>query len=357
MRILIDVMSGDNAPLELLRGAVLAAAEYPQISIAVVGTEDLIYEIAEANDIDLEGIEIIPSTSVIEMEDKALSVVRDKKDSSMSVGLHALAAGEGDAFVSAGNTGALLAGATLLVRRIRGIRRAGIASILPFPNPVLLMDCGANLEVTPENIEQFAYMGSLYMKRLYGLSEPRVGLLNNGTEYNKGLPLQVASYERLSHSELNFVGNVEGKTLPFNSCDVAVTDGFTGNLVLKVIEGMGKFFGSLLKDFFHSSLTTKISGLMVQNRLSAVKKNLDASEHGGAPLLGIAKPVIKAHGSSDANAIKNAVHQAMTFVSTEINYDIAEWAAEFEKREQEAEFAEAREERQEAAEVTQDENK
>ena len=194
---------------------------------------------------------MIPSTSVIEMEDKALSVVRDKKDSSMSVGLHALAAGEGDAFVSAGNTGALLAGATLLVRRIRGIRRAGIASILPFPTPVLLMDCGANLEVTPENIEQFAYMGSLYMKRLYGLSEPRVGLLNNGTEYNKGLPLQVASYERLTAAPLNFVGNVEGKTLPFDTCDVAVTDGFTGNLVLKVIEGMGKFFGSLLKDFFH----------------------------------------------------------------------------------------------------------
>ncbi len=332
MRILIDVMSGDNAPLELLRGAVMAAAEYPSLTIAVVGSREIIRETAEADSLSLDGIEVIPSTSVIEMEDKALSVVRDKKDSSMSVGLQALAAGEGDAFVSAGNTGALLAGATLLVRRIRGIQRAGIASVLPFPTPVLLMDCGANLEVTPENLEQFAYMGSLYMEKLYALPSPRIGLLNNGTEYNKGLPLQVATYERLTRSGLNFVGNVEGKTIPLGSCDVVVTDGFTGNILLKVIEGMGKFFSGALKDLFHTNTTTKISGLLVRNRFGDFKKKLDPSEHGGAPLLGISKPVIKAHGSSDANAIKNAVHQAMTFVSTGINYDIATWAAEFEER-------------------------
>ncbi len=332
MRILIDVMSGDNAPLELLRGAVMAAAEYPNLSIAVVGTEEVIRETAEIDGLSLDGIEVVPSVSVVEMEDKALSVVRDKKDSSMSVGLHALAAGEGDAFVSAGNTGALLAGSTLLVRRIRGIHRAGIASVLPFPTPVLLMDCGANLEVSPEDLEQFAYMGSLYMEKLYGLPAPRVGLLNNGTEYNKGLPLQVATYERLTRSGLNFVGNIEGKTLPAGSCDVAVTDGFTGNLVLKVIEGMGKFFSGSLKELFHTNTTTKISGLLIRNKIGDFKKKFDASEHGGAPLLGISKPVIKAHGSSDANAIKHAVHQAMTFVNTGINYDIAEWAAEFEER-------------------------
>ena len=332
MRILIDVMSGDNAPLELLRGAVMAAAEYPNLSIAVIGNEDVIRETADADKLTLSNLDIIPSVSVIEMEDKALSVVRDKKDSSMSVGLHALANGEGDAFVSAGNTGALLAGATLLVRRIRGIHRAGIASVLPLSTPVLLMDCGANLEVTPENLEQFAYMGSLYMEKLYGLTSPRVGLINNGTEYNKGLPLQVATYERLTHSGLNFVGNVEGKTIPFGSCDVAVTDGFTGNILLKVIEGMGKFFGGALKDFFHTNATTLFSGLLVRNKLGDFKKKFDASEHGGAPLLGISKPVIKAHGSSDAKAIKNAVHQAMTFVNTGINYTIAEWAAAFEEK-------------------------
>ena len=332
MKIIIDVMSGDNAPLELIRGAVLAAAEYPQLSIGIVGQQDIIEDVAATDGLSLEGIDILPSASVIQMEDKALSVVRDKKDSSMSVGLHALAAGEADAFVSAGNTGALIAGATLLVRRIRGIHRAGIASVLPFPTPVLLMDCGANLEVTPENIEQFAFMGSLYMEKVYGLSKPRVGLINNGTEYNKGLPLQIAAYERLSRSELNFVGNVEGKTLPLGSCDVAVTDGFTGNIVLKLIEGMGKFFSGALKDLFHTNVTTKVSGLLIRNKIGDFKKKFDASEHGGAPLLGISKPVIKAHGSSDANAIKNAVHQAMTFVSTGINYDIAAWAEACEAR-------------------------
>ncbi|MBO7292312.1 MAG: phosphate acyltransferase PlsX [Clostridia bacterium] len=332
MRILIDVMSGDNAPLELLRGAVMAANEYPKLTIAVVGSEDVIRETAETDGLSLDGLEIIPSHSVIEMEDKALSVVRDKKDSSMSVGLHALASGEGDAFVSAGNTGALLAGATLLVRRIRGIQRAGIASVLPFPTPVLLMDCGANLEVTPENLEQFAYMGSLYMEKVYGIASPRVGLINNGTEYNKGLPLQVATYERLTRSGLNFIGNVEGKTIPFGSCDVAVTDGFSGNLVLKFMEGLAKFFSGALKDLFHTNATTKLSGLLIRGKIGDFKKKFDASEHGGAPLLGISKPVIKAHGSSDANAIKHAVHQAMTFVNTGINYDVAEWAAAFEEK-------------------------
>ena len=326
MRILIDVMSGDNAPLELIRGAVLAHTEYPQLSIGIVGQQEVIEDVAATEGLSLEGIDVLPSTSVIQMEDKALAVVREKKDSSMSVGLHALAAGEADAFVSAGNTGALIAGATLLVRRIRGIHRAGIASVLPFPTPVLLMDCGANLEVSPENLEQFAFMGSLYMEKVYGLAKPRVGLINNGTEYNKGLPLQIAAYERLSRSELNFVGNVEGKTLPLGSCDVAVTDGFTGNITLKLIEGMGKFFSAALKDLFHTNMTTLVSGLLIRSKIGDFKKKFDASEHGGAPLLGISKPVIKAHGSSDANAIKNAVHQAMTFISTGINYDIAAWA-------------------------------
>ena len=343
MRILIDVMSGDNAPLELIRGAVMAKAEYPTLDIAVVGTEETIREVAEADGLSLEEIEIVPSVSVIDMEDKALAVVREKKDSSMSIGLQTLAAGEADAFVSAGNTGALIAGATLLVRRIRGIRRAGIATILPFSPPLLLMDCGANLEVTPENLEQFAFMGSLYMEKIYGLASPRVGLINNGTEYNKGLPLQVATYERLMKSDVNFIGNVEGKALPFDACDVAVTDGFTGNLVLKVVEGMGKFFGAALKDFFHSTFTTKLSGLMIRNKMGGFKKQFDSSEHGGAPLLGISRPVIKAHGSSDAKAIKNAVHQAMNFVNTGINYDIAEWATAFEeKAKAEAAAAEAK---------------
>ncbi len=341
MKILIDVMSGDNAPHELLKGAVLAAAEYPSLEIAVVGNREIIETVAEELELSLDRLSILPSESVIEMEDRALSVVRDKKDSSMAVGLQALAAGEGDAFVSAGNTGALLAGATLIVRRIRGIRRAGIATILPYPTPVLLMDSGANLEVTSENLEQFAVMGSLYMEKIYGIHYPRIGQVNNGTEYTKGLPLQLEGFQRLSRSNLNFVGNVEGSALPFDVCDVAVTDGFTGNILLKTTEGLGKFFGRALKEFFYSTVTTKLSAMMIRKKLQDFKKTFDSSEHGGAPILGISKPVIKAHGSSDANAVKNAIRQAMTFVNTGINYDIAHWAEEFEAREKAEAEAEA----------------
>ncbi len=328
MRIIIDVMSGDNAPLELLKGAVMAAKEYRK-PIAVVGDSGVIQETAKENALSLDGIDIIHADSVIGMEDKPLSVIRDKSDSSMSVGLRMLEQGEGDAFVSAGNTGALLAGATLLVRRIKGIRRAAIGTVLPFATPVLLMDSGANLTVTPDNLEQFAYMGALYMEKCHAIHEPRIGLLNNGTEFNKGLPLQIETYQRLSqNAQINFVGNVEAKQLPFAPCDVILTDGFTGNILLKCTEGMGKFMMSVLKDTLMSSTSTKLAALAMKGKLQGLKKKFDASEYGGAPLLGISKPVIKAHGSSDARAIKNAVLQAITFISTGVNMDIARAAAE-----------------------------
>ena len=330
MKIIIDVMSGDNAPAELLRGASMAADEY-SADIVVVGNREIIEETAQKEGLSLEKLTVIHASEVIDMEDKALSVVREKKDSSMSVGLKMLAQGEGDAFVSAGNTGALLAGATLLVRRIKGIQRAAIATVVPFSSPLLLMDCGANLEITPENAEQFAIMGSLYMEKLYGIKNPRVGQLNNGTEYNKGLPLQVKAYELMSSSKnINFVGNVEAKSIPFSACDVLVTDGFSGNIVLKMIEGMGKFMFSELKSMFYSSFVAKLSAAVMKGKLRQLKSNFDASDHGGAPLLGISMPVIKAHGSSDARAIKNAVHQAIAFVNTGINRDIAKWVLETE---------------------------
>ena len=262
------------------------------------------------------------------MEDAPLSVIRDKSDSSMSVGLRLLEKGEGDAFVSAGNTGALLAGATLLVRRIKGIRRAAIATVLPFPKPILLMDAGANLVVTPDDLELFAYMGSYYMEKLHGISSPRVGLVNNGTEYNKGLPLQQEAYAKLKdNADLNFVGNIEGKEIPFSPCDVLLADGFTGNIILKYTEGMGKFLLSTLKGLFTKKATTKLAALAMKGELKAMKKQFDASEYGGAPLLGISRPVIKAHGSSDAKALKNAVLQAVAFLSTGINHEIANMAA------------------------------
>ncbi len=334
MRIIIDVMSGDNAPLELLRGAILATEEY-SVDITVVGNEAVINEIAEKEKLDLSLLTIVHADDVITMEDKALCVVREKNNSSMSVGLRLLNEGGGDAFVSAGNTGALIAGATLIVRRIKGIQRAAIASVLPFANPTLLIDSGANLVVNEENIEQFAKMGSIYMKKIYGVENPRVGQLNNGTEYNKGLPLQVEAYKRLSELDINFVGNVEGKQVPLGECDVLVTDGFTGNIFLKTAEGVSKFLFKEVKGLLLGSLLTAIPALLLRSRIKALKKKFDASEHGGALLLGISKPVIKAHGSSDANAIKNAVNQAMKFVNTGINIDIAEYSLEYERRREE----------------------
>ncbi len=332
MRILIDAMSGDFAPLETVKGAAMAHKEFPEHEIVLIGDENVISDTAVKNEINLQGITLAHAASVITMEDKALAVVREKRDCSMAVGCKMLAAGEGDAFVSAGNTGALITGATLIVKRFPGINRAGIGTILPLKNPVLLLDAGANLTVTSDNILQFAFMGAKYMEKIYGLDRPRVGQLNNGTEYNKGNPLQVESYQLLSESGLNFVGNIEGKDVPNGACDVLVTDGFAGNILLKTIEGMAKFFMGTLKDMFYSNIATKVSALTMKDKLHDMKHRFDASEHGGAPLLGISRPVIKAHGSSDAKAIKNAVRQAISFVSTGINEDIAVFAADYDEK-------------------------
>ena len=332
MRILIDAMSGDNAPLEILKGAEWAAREFKEHTIVLVGDTNVISDVAVTNEIDIKDIEIIHANSVITMEDSPLAVVRDKKDSSMSVGFKALSKGEVDAFVSAGNTGALITGATIIVRRINGINRAAIASILPLSTPVLLMDSGANLTVTSDNIVQFAFMGAKYMEKIYGIDRPKIGQLNNGTEYNKGNALQTESYQVLAECGLNFVGNVESKEVPFGACDVLVTDGFTGNIFLKCVEGMGKFLLGTLKDVLTTNLVTKVSTLTMKEKIKDMKHRFDSSEHGGAPLLGISKPVIKAHGSSDAKAIKNAVRQAIFFVETGINNDITIFAADYDDK-------------------------
>lgn len=333
MRIIVDVMSGDNAPLETIKGAISAAEAYEDKTIVIVGDENVISDTAVKNSLKLpENIEILSAKSVVTMEDKPMAVLREKKDSSMGVGLRALANGDGDAFVSAGNTGALITGATLIVKRIMGINRAAIASVLPLANPVLLMDSGANLTVTSDNMLQFAFMGAKYMEKIYDIDRPRVGQLNNGTEYNKGNALQVESYQALSESGLNFVGNVESKEVPFGVCDVLVADGFTGNIFLKSVEGMGKFMLGILKDVLYTNIATQVSALTMKNKLKDIKHRFDSSEHGGAPILGISKPVIKAHGSSDANAIKNAVRQAISFVESGINNDIIAFAADYDEK-------------------------
>ena len=316
MRMIVDCMGGDHAPLEMLKGVVDAKAELGG-EYLLVGHKTRLETLAKENGLDISGFEILHAETVITMEDDAMAF-REKKDSSMTLALRALANGEGDAMVSCGNTGSLFAGASLTVRRIKGVHRAALAALLPFNPPVLLLDCGANVTVQPDFLVQFATMGSAYMKALYGLENPRVGLLNNGTEEHKGTPLQTEAHQLLKACpDINFVGNVEGNAVPFGACDVLVADGYTGNVLLKTMEGMGKMFASRMKGIFYSSLMTKLAALTVKKSFMQFKKDMDVKEHGGGPILGLRKPVIKAHGSSDARAFKNAIRQAMRFAESE----------------------------------------
>ncbi len=316
MKIIIDCMGGDHAPLEMLRGVAQARCELGG-EYLLVGNQPVLEAMAAEHQLDLSGCEILHAETVVTMEDDAMAPIKDKKDSSMAMGLRALANGEGDAFVSCGNTGALFSGASLIVRRIKGVHRAAIAAMLPFNPPVLLLDAGANVTVQPEFLVQFAAMGSAYMKCLYGLESPRVGLLNNGAESHKGTPLQTEAYGLLSNaSDIHFVGNIEGTVAMKDTCDVLVTDGFTGNIMLKTMEGMGKLILGRMKGAFYTSPLTKLAALTIKKPLGAMKKDFDVSEHGGSPILGVRKPVIKAHGSSDARAFKNAIRQAMRFAES-----------------------------------------
>ena len=315
MKMIIDCMGGDNAPMEMLKGVINAKAELGG-EYLLVGHKEILENTARENGLDISGFEILHAETVITMEDDSMAF-REKKDSSMTMALKALAIGEGDAMVSCGNTGTLFAGATLTVRRIKGVHRAALAATLPFNPPVLLLDCGANVTVQPEFLPQFAAMGSAYMKAFYGLDNPRVGLLNNGAEEHKGTPLHTEAHQLLKACpDVNFVGNVEGNQVPFGACDILVTDGFTGNVLLKTMEGMGKMFSGRMKSIFYHSLLTKLGALTVKKSFMQFKKDFDVKEHGGSPILGIRKPVIKAHGSSDARAFKSAIRQAMRFAES-----------------------------------------
>ncbi len=328
MRIVIDAMSGDNAPSEIVKG-VAQASEKTSSTLVLVGDKARIEDCLKEAGANTKNIEIEHADGVITMEDDPMCVVRSKKDSSMTRGLYMLREGA-DAFVSAGNTGALHVGGSLIVRSIKGVKRAGIATIIPFDRPMLLMDSGANVNVTTDYLVQWSIMGSIYMKNVLGVESPEVGLLNNGAEEHKGTQIQIDTYKALTeNSSINFRGNVEGKELPFCPCDVLVTDGFTGNVTLKLVEGMSKYFFSLLKGVFKENFMTQMAAIVMKDSLRGLKHKFDASEYGGAPLLGLQKPVIKAHGSSDAKAIANAVRQAETFVKTGIIDEMATSLSEY----------------------------
>lgn len=328
MKILIDAMGGDLAPKAPVLGALQAQQRYG-CDIVLIGKEDVIRAtLTQEGVTDLpQGLEIQNATEVVEICDNPSTAWRAKKDSSLTVGLKLLKSGAGDAFLSAGSTGAILSGATLLVKRIPGIRRAAVAPVIPTrTGRAVLIDAGANADCTPEYMMQFAFMGSFYAKQILGTETPRVGLLNIGAEPSKGNEQYKMVHQLLQEAgdqgRIHFIGNVEGSSAVEGAADVIVCDGFVGNIFLKTLEGTASFLMHELKDAFFTNLSTKLSALVLKKHLAGMRKKLDPREVGGTALLGIQKPVIKAHGSSDAYAICSAVGQAIQFAQSSLVADI-----------------------------------
>ena len=325
MRIVIDAYGGDNAPLEIVKGASLASIEYG-CEITLTGNETEINSVISEHNLSFKGeLKIVNTNDVISMHDDPTSLLKAHSESSMALAFKELASGNADAFVSAGSTGALVVGGTLMVKRIKGIKRPALAGMIPSPKGhYMLMDMGANAECRPEMLCQFGIMASVYLENVEGIDNPAIGLLNIGTEDTKGTELQKEAYTMLQNSPINFVGNIESREMPKGECDAVITDGFTGNIALKLIEGTASTLFKLIKQVLYKNIFNKLAALVIKKDLYALKSMMDSSEVGGAPLLGVKKPVIKAHGNSDAKAIKNAVKQAITFTETGVIEKISE---------------------------------
>lgn len=319
MKIILDMMGGDNAPLSTLDGAAQAVKEYG-VEIIGLGDEALVRRTAAEHKIPLDGITLRNCTENIEMCDEPARAVRSKKDSSIVVGMNMLKAGEGDAFVSAGSTGALHVGASLIVRTLRGVKRPALATLIPAKNKAyMLLDCGANVECRPEMLAAFAVMGTCYMDKVEGRKAPSVALANNGAEESKGTPVLRDAHQLLKATPgIRFVGNIEPRDVPNGDVDVVVCDGFTGNVILKLTEGVAKMLLGMLKDMFLANLGGKMAYLLLKSGVADLKHRMDSEEYGGAPFLGAKAPVIKAHGSSKAKGIKNAIRQAKLCVENDL---------------------------------------
>lgn len=328
MKVIVDAMGGDNAPLEIVRGA-LAAHKNQGVEILLVGrTAEILRAVEACGEKTLPaGVEVKDAAEVVEISDDPATAFKMKPNSSLTVGLNLLKDGVGDAFVSAGSTGALLAGATLLVKRIRGIRRAAMGPAVPvYGGHLILCDCGANAECTPEYLLQFAFLGSFYARKVMGVAKPRVGLLNIGAEEEKGDTLRHETYQLLDaagkEGRIHFIGNIEANDAIMGGADVVVTDGYTGNIMLKSLEGTAKFLMKELKEAFLSSTRSKLAAGLMKGDLDRLKRRADPSEIGGTPFLGISRPVIKAHGGSDARAIENAILRAGEYAESGFIADI-----------------------------------
>lgn len=318
MKIIVDAFGGDNSPLAVIQGSADAVKDLG-VNIVLSGNENTIKKVAKDNNISLTGIDIINAETVMDIHEEPTKIIKEYKNSSMAVGLQALADDKGDAFVCAGSTGALVVGATFIAKRIKGIKRPALAPIMPNEKGYfILLDAGANVDCRAEMLVQFAIMGSTYMENVMGIKNPKVGLINVGAEDTKGRELEKDAYKLLQKAPINFCGNCEAREIPSGNFDVIVSDGFTGNVTLKLYEGMAKFFSSELKSMLTDGFKSKLGAILLMDKVKTFKNKVDYKEVGGAVLLGISKPVIKAHGSSDARAFYNAIRQAKQCVQGKI---------------------------------------
>ena len=319
MRIILDGMGGDNAPEAVVEGAVLAS-EVIEHEIVIIGQEELINHELKKHKYNHKKITVADAREVITNEEAPVRAVRSKKDSSIVKGINMVKSGEGDIFISAGSTGALLSGGLFILGRIQGIDRPALACIYPIigGEASLLVDAGANAECKPNNLLEFGIMGNIYMEKVIGRKTPRVGLVNIGTEAAKGNTLTKAAYELLEQSNMNFIGNVEAREVPKSACDVIVCDGFTGNVVLKLTEGLAWNILQVIKKKFTDGVKAKLGAALLIDKLGELKKEFDYSEYGGAPILGVKGPIVKMHGSSSANAVKNTILKGIPFVEENV---------------------------------------
>lgn len=326
VRVVVDAMGGDNAPREIVKGAVQAVNHHENIQVILTGIRDMVERELKNYTYPEERIKVVHTSMVIETAEPPVAAIRTKKDSSIVVGLSMVRRGEADAFVSAGSSGAVLVGGQAIVGRIRGIERPALAPLIPTQNGVsLLIDCGANVDARSSHLVQFARMGSIYMENVLGIRQPRVGIVNIGAEEEKGNALVKETFPLLKQCEdINFIGSVEARDIPSGICDVLVCEAFTGNVILKLYEGVGGTLIKMIKASMMQNLRTKVGALLVKPALKNTLKSFDASEYGGAPLLGLKGLVVKTHGSSTAKEVEHSIYQCVQFSEQQINEKIKE---------------------------------
>ncbi|MCL1808618.1 MAG: phosphate acyltransferase PlsX [Clostridiales bacterium] len=332
MKIILDGMGGDNAPEAIVEGAALASRLINH-DIIIAGDEKQILEELSKHKSDHRRISVTHASETITSDDAPVKAVRSKKDSSMVVGLNMLKEGKGDVFISGGNTGALMAGGLFILGRVQGIDRPAIASVYPIMGQgvSLLVDAGANAECKPNNLLEFATMGSIYMEKVLKIKSPTVGLVNIGTEEGKGTTVIKAAHELLAKSDLNFIGNVEAREIPKGACDVIVCDGFVGNVILKLTEGLAWNIFKLIRAKFTKGTAAKMGAVLLGGKLKELRKEVDYSEYGGAPILGLKRPIVKMHGSSGANGVKNTILKAIPFAEENVVSKIQNSVVEIEE--------------------------